>query len=190
MLRWYARNSDRMMVDQIIDKLAIFYKLSMNHGMEYYRVSDELHLVEAYFTIMNMRFQGKIRLDIQVEDALLLCRIPVIFLQPFVENAILHGIMKKKSREGVIQVSGKLKGSDIEFSITDDGVGIDPQIAQQLNGAAHLQPVKDNGAGNSIGISNVIGRIQLIYGNGYGVQYARLDSGGTKVVITIPAESL
>ena len=46
-----------------------------------------LHLVETYFIIMNMRFQGKIQLRVQVEEKILHCRIPVIFLQPFVENA-------------------------------------------------------------------------------------------------------
>ena len=190
MLRWYARNSDREMVDRIIDRLAAFYKLSMNHGLEYYAVSDELQLVEAYFTIMNLRFQGKIRLDIQVEEGMLRCRIPVIFLQPFVENALLHGIMRKKSRTGTITVAGRLEGGDLVFTIDDDGVGIDPEVMEHLNRSVPLSESRDNGQGNSIGIANVIGRIRLLYGNGYGVRYARLAGGGTRVVVRIPAESL
>lgn len=190
MLRWYARNSDREMVDRIIDRLAAFYKLSMNHGLEYYAVSDELQLVEAYFTIMNLRFQGKIRLDIQVEEGMLRCRIPVIFLQPFVENALLHGIMRKKSRTGTITVAGRLEGGDLVFTIDDDGVGIDPEVMEHLNRSVPLSEPRDNGQGNSIGIANVIGRIRLLYGNGYGVRYARLAGGGTRVVVRIPAESL
>ncbi len=190
LLRWYARNSDREMVDRIIDRLATFYKLSMNHGLEYYTVSDELHLVETYFIIMNMRFQGKIQLRVQVEEKILHCRIPVIFLQPFVENALLHGIMKKRDRTGIIQVSGRLEGGDLIFIIEDDGVGIDLAVMEQLNQSVPPSVPQDNEKGNHIGIANVIGRIRLLYGNGYGVHYSRPADGGTRVEVKIPAESL
>ncbi|MCI8391269.1 MAG: histidine kinase [Roseburia sp.] len=188
MLRWYAGNHDKAMVDEIIRQLSTFYKLSLNHGLEYYLVEDEVLLLKTYFNIMNMRYQNTMRFETTVDPEILPCRIPIILLQPILENAIMHGILLTPGKSGSILFTGAKEGSTLRFSFLDDGVGIDPSTMDAINhGTFHYARPKGSG-GNSIGIRNIAGRIRLLYGEEYGLTYSRPLSGGTLVVIRIPAD--
>ncbi len=188
MLRWYAGNHDKTMVDEIIRQLSTFYKLSLNHGLEYYRVEDEVLLLKTYFNIMNMRYQNTMRFETEVDPEILPCRIPIILLQPILENAIMHGILLSPGKSGTICFVGTQDGNALRFSFQDDGVGIDPSTMAAINDGTFFYPHSAGSGGNSIGIRNIAGRIRLLYGEEYGITFSRPASGGTLAVIRIPAD--
>jgi two-component system sensor histidine kinase YesM len=97
-----------------------------------------------------------------------------------VENAILHGILEKEKPEGTIVLTGWMEAEDIVIQISDDGVGIPPeQIGSILSGTG-------NGGGTNIGVYNTHRRLQVIYGEQYGLKYSSVYGEGTDVEIRIP----
>lgn len=91
-------------------------------------------------------------------------------LQPFVENAVLHGL-EPKVEGGLVYVTGSRRADDLIFGVYDDGVGFE---------------VKDQSLEAGYGIRNVRERIDLIYGPDYGVEISSETGKGTTVSIRIP----
>jgi two-component system, LytTR family, sensor kinase len=99
--------------------------------------------------------------------------VPVLSLQPLVENAVRHGV-EKRPEGGTVAIEGIDLGSDVELRVSDDGAGITPYQAE-----AALA-----GRGSGIGLANVHGRLRSTFGAGYGLE---LDGdGGTTVIMTLP----
>jgi two-component system sensor histidine kinase YesM len=108
-------------------------------------------------------------------------------LQPIVENAIIHGIDPLRS-EGNITINARSDKDRILFSITDNGVGIEPsklsEIREQLKyGSATLTKYK-----NRVGLYNVQTRILSHYGDEFGLSIESTVNKGTSVTITLPKE--
>ena len=118
--------------------------------------------------------EGLIEVHYKFEEEILHLPILKIMLQPFVENAILHGAEPKEGRTNIILV-GKREGDALILEIIDDGVGMDSS-----------KKLTEDGKTNGYGIRNVHDRIQLHYGQEYGVSvYSRLGIG-TKVTLRFP----
>ena len=98
------------------------------------------------------------------------------------ENAILHGIFEKETKEGTIVIMAWAEESDILFVISDTGVGIPPDILPVI-----LDGKGTHGTGSNIGIYNTHLRLQLLYGKNYGLHYESVRGQGTEVHIRIPA---
>ena len=112
-----------------------------------------------------------------------------LILQPFVENAILHGLSAQTS--GIhITVAAEREGADLLFTVADDGVGIAEERLRQLTGRAH----KGNGemvghesaAEGGYGVVNVDNRIRTYFGEPYGVSIASAPGEGTVVTLRLP----
>ncbi|HHV50826.1 MAG TPA: hypothetical protein GXX54_03880 [Clostridiales bacterium] len=118
-------------------------------------------------------------MNYDIQEGIGSCRILKIIIQPFVENAIKHGIGPKNGM-GHITVRGYKKGEDLIFEVLDDGVGFDENTKSQKAG--------ENGGLNGYGVKNVHERIQLEYGQDYGVSIASIPGEGTRVTIKVRCE--
>ncbi|MCD4679721.1 MAG: hypothetical protein K8S00_04970, partial [Bacteroidales bacterium] len=101
-----------------------------------------------------------------------------LILQPLVENAINHGILQKIG-SGIVNVSIFHKEGILYYQIIDNGVGIDIDRVEKL-----LKQTDEQNIG--FGIKNVNDRIQLHFGNKFGVFFENMPSGGTKVTVKQP----
>lgn len=141
------------------------------HGNRQSTVAGELEYLQEYMDLQNLRWQHKFFYRAQVSPALLNEPIPALILQPIVENSITHGFLGRKG-SGEILLTGYEEGADMVFVVEDDGVGIDnPNVLE--SGAPH-------------GLSNIQSRLQLLYGQDYGLQIQRREVGGTAVTVRIP----
>lgn len=165
----------------MVNALARFYKLSLNKGNDLLSIKDEITHVQLYVQIQNMRFENRIRLELNVDESLYEYRILKILLQPIVENSIMHGIFEKDSRSGTIRLSGRLERDTIMLTITDDGVGI-PE--EKLSGILENASAAD---GHGYGIKNINQRIRIYYGEQYGLRYQSTVDVGTTVEVVLPA---
>ena len=105
-----------------------------------------------------------------------------ILLQPFVENAIVHGIAEHSDiKEVNIKITANKLEDDIEFHIIDDGLGVDKDEIEKL---LNERPV---GGFRGFGINNVNFRLKLCYGEDYGIHYDNVKPHGTDVTIRIKA---
>ncbi len=106
-----------------------------------------------------------------------------ITLQPIVENAIVHGIQGKESKEGTIVISGSLDNDEILLLVNDDGIGI-PEDRMDMITRGKL----GSSSGSSYGIRNINERLKLFYGEKYGLSFKSEYGRGTTVEVRIPAK--
>jgi len=101
--------------------------------------------------------------------------LPVLSLQPLVENAVRHGV-ERQPEGGLVSIEGIDLGNDVALRVSDTGDGIDPERARDALA----------GQGPGIGLGNVHGRLLSTFGEGYGLQVEPAGGRGTTVVMTLP----
>jgi two-component system LytT family sensor kinase len=102
--------------------------------------------------------------------------VPVLSLQPLVENAVRHG-MQDAGAEGVlIEILGQDLGADARVRVRDNGAGMS---------AATVRAALDGGSGG-IGLQNVHRRLESSFGLGYGLEIDSAEGEGTEVRLTVP----
>ena len=79
-----------------------FYRLTLSKGRDIVSIRDEVEMCEAYMEIQKRRYRGRICYEVEVDEDILDCLIPKITLQPFLENAIIHGINEKADGRGMV----------------------------------------------------------------------------------------
>lgn len=128
------------------------------------------HYIEAIRTEQNDRFSVYFNIDPRLREAI----VPKMLLQPFVENAILHGFENMEAG-GIISIEGVLDKDTVLLCVNDNGVGIAKEKLSSVT----------NGESGKIGCANVHKRIQLLYGKEYGVT-AKSDECSTTIRIRLP----
>ncbi|HEX3044494.1 MAG TPA: sensor histidine kinase [Bacillota bacterium] len=158
-------------------------------------LDKEIALLKDYVYIQNIRYQGKIKLEVHLEDPVFAkCKVVKFSLQPIVENAIFHGIEPKKDA-GKIVITVSRDGPLLVLCIEDDGVGMTPeQIEAVLAGSASgsatgstQSPLEGQTRGLSgIGVKNVDQRIKYIYGVRFGLSIESVPGVYTRIYMRIP----
>jgi len=155
-------------------------KVLKNSDKEEVSLAEELETLEQYLNLEKLRFdfEYSIEVDDQIDQELFM--LPVMILQPVVENAIVHGLQHKKG-EKKLSICVTKSNKEIHIIINDNGIGIDAS-----------QGLKTNS--NGIGLRMNEERIQMMkekYGGNYSfklINLATLGQEGTRVEITIPEE--
>ncbi|MDD3783125.1 MAG: sensor histidine kinase, partial [Limnochordia bacterium] len=170
----------------LVEALGNFFRLSLSKGRETVPIASEVEHVRNYLFIQQLRHGGEYRYEIIIEDEAILNKfIPRLLLQPLVENAIYHGILRA-NREGTITVRGRQEGEKIIFEVADDGMGIEPDKLRDINEVLRgIRPL--NNEREYFGLRNVNKRAQLRFGPEYGVVLESTLGHGTKAILTIKA---
>ena len=183
MINWMAHQGRTSEVCNAVQSLSRFYKLTLSRKKGISTIARELEHVTIYVQLQNMRYHDSIELITDIPDELSEYQIPKLTLQPVVENSILHGILEKDSKSGTIVITGWMENEDVVLLISDDGVGISPEILSTIlsgNG-------KSQSGGTNIAVYNTHRRLQILYGNDYGLTYSSKPGEGTEVEIRFPA---
>lgn len=156
-------------------------------------LGDEMNYVNNYLSIQKARFGEKLQVIIDMEPELLDLPLPCLTLQPLVENACNHGL-ENSEEGGLISITARKTGTDMEISVTDNGPGFPEDVLQQLNSyfrgeASGVQAVHSPGSGASIGLRNVHRRLQLYFSGSYGLNITSRP-GCSRVNMTLPAVGL
>jgi two-component system, LytTR family, sensor kinase len=114
---------------------------------------------------------------VEVAPEVLGAVVPVLSLQPLVENAVRHGV-EARAAGGQVEIIGRDLGPDVELRVVDDGAGMEAERARRLLAGG------TNGSG--IGLQNVHGRLQATFGDEYGLRLRSAPGEGTTVTMTIP----
>ncbi|KQX44619.1 MULTISPECIES: sensor histidine kinase [unclassified Paenibacillus] len=155
-------------ISKMVMSLSNIFKLSLNNGEYITTVGNEIEQVKNYLEIQNIRYYGKFDVEIDLEPGIEKVSMLKLLIQPLVENAIYHGIELKEDK-GSIFIRGRMNESELLFEVEDDGVGFDPTIARPRGYA----------------LKNIQERIQLHYGQEYGIYVDSSPGVGTKVKLVI-----
>lgn len=184
MINWLALQGHTSEVSTAVQNLSRFYKLTLSRKKGISTIEREEEHVSIYISLQNMRYHDSIDFISDIPDELMEYQIPKLTLQPVVENAILHGILEKETKSGTIVLTGWLEDSDVVLLISDDGVGISPEkMPTILSGTG-----QSSSGGTNIAIYNTHRRLQILYGQKYGLTYTSTPGQGTEVQIRIPAK--
>lgn len=184
-LYWEAVEEGNETIGESILALSQLFRLVLNRENGDVTIGQETELVSRYLQIQKMRFGKRLNYEIQMDEQIKKVKIPKLILQPFVENAIVHGF-ENVGTPCYLKISGKPKDGHILFEIMDTGVGMSQE---QINAVWEEEP--DNYAKQRIGryaIKNIRERLRLKYHGNFSLEI-RSDIGkGTMVVLTIPWE--
>lgn len=183
MINWMALQGQTDEISHAVQSLSRFYKLTLSRKKGISTIARELEHITIYVQLQNMRYHDSIELITDIPDELSEYQIPKLTLQPVVENSILHGILEKESKSGTIVITGWMENADVVLLVSDDGVGIPPEILSTiLSGNGNSQS-----GGTNIAVYNTHRRLQILYGNDYGLTYSSKLGEGTEVEIRFPA---
>lgn len=180
----YAIIKDEVEISEMTVALAQMFRYAVRN-LEVVTLMEEKEHVENFLTIAKHRIQREIDVQFLVDQNLYNEEVVKLTIQPIVENAILHGFKKNSDIDSIaIQVT-KSKGL-LLIEIKDNGVGIPPKKLEELKRVLKQTNNNQINTKMGIGLSNVNRRIQLIYGNDYGLDvYSQIDVG-TTVGIKMP----
>lgn len=183
LINWKAIDNEVPEIAEISQALAKFYKLSLSKGNDIISIKDEIKHVATYVQIQNLRFDNCIKFIIEVDEEIYQYHIMKILLQPIVENSIIHGILENREehKEGIIILKGIIDEGIIILTIEDNGIGMEQNKIKEL--FTNSKSSEKHG----YGVRNIHERIQLFYGETYGLHYSSTLGKGTKVEIKIPA---
>ena len=153
-------------------------------GTDMVTVENELDHIREYAKIINYRFMGKIRIEIDAENAILNCKVFKLLLQPLVENSVFHGL-EQKIENGTVWVHVfSPDHATLCFVVEDDGCGIEPERLKQI--LASLEIEKNT---TKIGVFNIYQRLKLYYDDKFSFDIKSSLKKGTCITISIPRES-
>jgi two-component system LytT family sensor kinase len=155
----------------LIINLSDFLRYNIESSLKLIDIEEEIGHVKSYVNIEQARFGDRVKIEYELDDQVDI-KIPVLIIQPLVENSIKHGMRvnttAEENRKIKIKVSVKKDDFDSALvSVEDDGIGILPEVIDKLQ--------SDNMSDKNIGLSNVHNRLKIIYGNGLEIE--RLDRG-------------
>ncbi|CAM4522811.1 MULTISPECIES: sensor histidine kinase [Paenibacillus] len=175
-LNWMAIEAGQDELSRILELMGRMFRIGLSNGDSFITVSEELEHIRCYLEIQQLRWQaggGELTYDIHAPYPLQELFLPKLTLQPFVENAIVHGFNARS--EGHIAIALEDRPQQIRIVIEDNGSGLKP--------SADRRPKRRTGG---YGIRNVKERIAGYFEGAYGVELSDREEGGTRVVITLP----
>ena len=160
---------------ELLIDFAEFTRYLFRDGRSYVTLDDELEHVGRYLRLEQARFRDSLHVTIDVPEQTRGAVVPVMSVQPLVENAVRHGV-ERRAGSGRIGIEARLLGGDVELRVSDDGTGIEPERV----------PAVLAGAGGGIGLSNVDARLRTTFGERYALRIESTPGHGTTAVMTVP----
>ena len=161
---------------RLLIKLGEVFRNSLNRTADIVPVSVELEYLDSWLEIEKARFGENLEIKFNIENTE--AEIPVLILQPLVENALKHGI-GKMIEKGIVEISARNVKNGYEFSVTDNGCGFDEEVLSSF----------ENGTIQSIGLKNTDERLRNRYGDKSRLEIVCPVEGGTLVRFFIPEEN-
>ncbi len=168
---------------QMVTSLARLFRIALSGGRRIIPLSDELDHARHYLNIQKIRYKNKFDLRVKAEPGTEGLYMLKLTIQPLLENAVYHG-MAGAEEDGLISVEARREGDELIIDVTDNGVGMRPELAATLLSDQRPQ-LRTSGSG--IGVRNVHRRIQLTFGEAYGLTIFSEPDEGTTVRLRLPA---
>lgn len=177
-INWKCMRAGQDDVSEVIGELSTFYRTCLNKGRNLTHVRTEIANITAYINIQLRMHDNGFAVRYAIPDELLECKMLSFVLQPLVENAILHGLDKRREGGGELDIRLQREGDRLIFAVLDNGPGLSDEMERQMNEAGGPQ--------TGYGVRNVRDRIVLSYGSEYGVRAENRPEGGCAVLLTLP----
>jgi len=182
-INWMAIDKDEYEISNMIGTLAHILRYGISDSNGVVKIKDEVEWLKQYIFLQQMKLKNSFDCHINVEPEIMGYPIHKLLLQPFIENAILHGF---EGTEGPHRLEMDMGRQEkwIQIQIQDNGCGIPEETVREMNEGIFRKT--DNK--NHIGMENAITRIHMYYGENVDVKIESTIGKGTTVRILIPME--
>ena len=177
-INWKALEAGEEEISRVTLALSTYYRTSLNRGETMTTVENELNNIRAYLKIQLIMHDNSFQVieNISLDTEAMCLQTPKLILQPFVENAIDHGLDLSEKEEKCLTVSASQDVDSIWFEIRDNGVGMEKEKAEEITSYQS----------KGYGVRNVCERIRVLYGTEGIVRVESSPGEGTTVAIQIP----
>ena len=182
-INWLAIENDQKEISSMLSKFAQILRYQIQESNQIVMISEELSYLEWYLFLQKVRFMDSFEYVLECQESVKTCKIHKMIFQPFIENAILHG-MADVEHGGLLKV--RIREQDEErlaFIISDNGMGMSKEQIDTIF-------VRRMNPGNSIGVLNVLARLDLYYGTAYSIHVESSEGKGTTIETVIPRQCM
>jgi two-component system sensor histidine kinase YesM len=186
----YIEGADR--VADMTEAMAAFFRYNIGDGEDIVYLEDELTNIKYYFVIQKYRFSNRFQLQLNFDErdyAIIRYPIPKLTIQPLVENALFHGLEKRRGN-GQVSISIRISSTRMHICVDDNGAGMSDEQVWALNDrlSHNLQEYGEEGRASDMGVAlvNINQRLKFLYGDDYGLSFASTINKGTEVRLMLP----
>lgn len=164
---------------RLLIRLADFFRYAVKNEGHFAPFSQEFAFIRTYLFLEKARFGDKLQIRYDIDPQVLSVNVPVLTIQPLVENAVKHGIMPKMEG-GTVQLIAYLDFLNLRTNIVvrDDGVGMTPEMCAEL--------LKPGSSGGGVGLNNIHERLKRLFGKRFSFTIESQVNQGTTVSLRIP----
>lgn len=193
-IRGQALIDDNFEIAKMVEALSAFFRYSISRKGNLVTLRDEMANIENYMLIQKYRFNNRFSMEVIIDEEdeeAYNFLIPRLIIQPVVENAIFHGL-EEKLEGGKVIIEVIVTDQNLILTISDNGKGMDSKKLKELNARIQSKNMdleedeKHDQRNTSIALPNIHKRIQLLFGEEYGVNVYSTVGQGTDVEITVP----
>ncbi len=177
-----ALTGDQNEASKMIEHLSGILHYSLGSSDKTVSLEEEIQNTQSYIEIQKVRYKDKFGVTWQYNDSIVKQKVLKLLFQPFIENAIYHGI-KEKEGSSYIKIKINLINSHLKIAIIDNGMGIEQKALEKIK----VRLLEDGEHSEHIGLFNTNKRLQLMYGDQYGIKIRSKLGLGTVVYIDIPS---
>jgi LytS/YehU family sensor histidine kinase len=157
------------MITQLSELLRLTLRTANSHEIP---LVQELEITRLYLQIMQKRFESNLRVTYSVDAALENSLVPQLILQPLVENSLRHGL--KDGGAGIdISIAARRENGSLILAVSDTGAGLLAETTEKM-------------MSRGVGLANIRGRLEQLYGADQEFAIANRPAGGTEVVLRVP----
>ncbi|MGF7034970.1 two-component system sensor histidine kinase YesM [Paenibacillus mucilaginosus] len=180
-LYWKLYVKDDRESAELVSALSGLLRYSLERASTDTELREELRQIRNYVEIQKAFVESRFEAEIEAEETVLACAVPRLLLQPLVENVFVHAFLSGPEDKR-LSVRAYAEGQVLIVDIADNGAGMEEGQIVRL-----LRPVsEDEGVRPSIGIRSVLRRIDLLYGEPYGLGIESSPGRGTQVRLRLP----
>ncbi|NOU85872.1 HAMP domain-containing protein [Paenibacillus sp. LMG 31460] len=172
-------------VSEMIYLLGKLLRESISKKGDIIYLQEEVDYIRSYLTIHKIIYGHRIEVNYYFDTSLMSFMVPKFILQPLVENSIKHGIEEKPGK-GIVSIGCWTKEDDLYLEVSDNGVGIDEETRNQLLNPPEHSKLKQKDKHTNVGVISVHKRIQILYGEEYGLSIMSEMDQGTTIRIRLP----
>lgn len=182
-LNWEARMEGSETMSAMVESLSVLLNASMDRGgRRMVALQEEIEVARAYCYFIGLRFGDRLKVSVSCDDQVMQTVVPLLTLQPLLENAVEHGI--EPAGGGEIELRGVRAGSFLRLEVINSGKRLTEEdwlrIRTALSG--------DNQNGHHLGLANICTRLHLIYGGRAGIHVETDERERTVVQLDIPLD--
>ncbi|MGH3660067.1 MAG: sensor histidine kinase, partial [Micromonosporaceae bacterium] len=165
---------------RLLVRLSDFFRYVVRQDRHIVEFGQEYFFVRTYLSLEQARYGERLRIRYDIEPQVLAAHVPVLTIQPLVENAVKHGLADKLDG-GTVTLKARVDPltRTTHIRISDDGVGMPPEVLERLSAG-------DGTADGGVGLRNISQRMEALYGERYRLDIRSKYGDGTTVEVWIP----